>query len=283
MIIGYTTGVFDMFHIGHLNILRKAKEQCDFLIVGVSTDKLVQKDKNKTPIIPFENRCAIVEAIRYVDRVVPQEDKNKFGAWQKYHFDRMFVGSDWQGSPQWNGYEKQFGEGGVEIVYLPHTDGISSTLLRELINPNGGGRFATPTTSNIIGYTTGVYDMFHIGHLNILRKAKEKCGYLIVGVSTDECVEEYKHHTPVVPYDERAAIVASIKYVDEVVKQSSMDKLEFLKHRHFDVMFHGNEWKGTELYNKYEQEFAQYGARIEYLSHTDGISSSMLREKLSII
>ena len=283
MIIGYTTGVFDMFHIGHLNILRKAKEQCDFLIVGVSTDKLVQKDKNKTPIIPFENRCAIVEAIRYVDRVVPQEDKNKFGAWQKYHFDRMFVGSDWQGSPQWNGYEKQFGEVGVEIVYLPHTDGISSTLLRELINPNGGGRFATPTTSNIIGYTTGVYDMFHIGHLNILRKAKEKCGYLIVGVSTDECVEEYKHHTPVVPYDERAAIVASIKYVDEVVKQSSMDKLEFLKHRHFDVMFHGNEWKGTELYNKYEQEFAQYGARIEYLSHTDGISSSMLREKLSII
>lgn len=139
MIIGYTTGVFDMFHIGHLNILRRAKEQCDYLIVGVSTDELVQHDKNKTPIIPFENRCAIVEAIRYVDKVVPQVDKNKFGAWEKYHFNRMFVGSDWKGTPQWNGYEKQFGEVGVEIVYFQHTDGISSTLLRELIKPNGGG------------------------------------------------------------------------------------------------------------------------------------------------
>lgn len=130
----------------------------------------------------------------------------------------------------------------------------------------------------IIGYTTGVFDMFHIGHLNILRRAKEKCDYLIVGVSTDEVVEGYKHHKPIIPYDQRAAIVEAIKYVDEVVPQSSMDKTEFLKQRHFDVMFHGDEWKGTDLYNKYEEEFAKFGARIEYLSHTEGISSSMLRE-----
>lgn len=133
MIIGYTTGVFDMFHIGHLNILRRAKEQCDYLIVGVSTDELVQRDKHKSPIIPFENRCAIVEAIRYVDKVVPQEDKNKYGAWEKYHFNRMFVGSDWQGTPQWKGYEKQLGAVGVEIVYFPHTDGVSSSMLREKV------------------------------------------------------------------------------------------------------------------------------------------------------
>lgn len=131
----------------------------------------------------------------------------------------------------------------------------------------------------VIGYTTGVFDMFHIGHLNILKRAKEKCDYLIVGVSTDECVESYKHHTPVIPYEDRAAIVEAIKYVDEVVPQETMDKTEFLKKRHFDVMFHGDEWKGTELYNRYEGEFAKYGARIEYLPHTDGISSSMLREK----
>ena len=133
-IIGYTTGVFDMFHIGHLNILRRAKEQCDYLIVGVSTDKLVMHEKHKTPIIPFESRCAIVGAIRYVDEVVPQVDKNKFAAWEKLHFNKMFVGSDWKGTPQWKEFEKQFKPYGVEIVYLPHTDGISSTLLAEKLD-----------------------------------------------------------------------------------------------------------------------------------------------------
>lgn len=133
MIIGYTTGVYDMFHIGHLNILQRAKEQCDYLIVGVSTDELVQHDKNKIPIIPFENRCKIVEAIKYVDKVIPQINKDKFEVWKKLHFHKMFVGSDWQGTPQWNEYEKEFSQVGVEIVYLSHTEGISSTILRKKI------------------------------------------------------------------------------------------------------------------------------------------------------
>ncbi len=132
-IIGYTTGVYDMFHIGHLNVIRRAKERCDYLIVGVSTDELVQKDKNKTPVIPFEERAEIVRAIKYVDQVVPQEDKNKMGAWEQYHFDKMFVGSDWEGTPQWKKYEEEFERVGVEIVYLPHTDGISSTQLTGVI------------------------------------------------------------------------------------------------------------------------------------------------------
>ena len=133
MIVGYTTGVYDMFHIGHLNVIRRAKELCDYLIVGVSTDELVMREKNKAPVIPFEERFQIVEAIKYVDRVVPQTDKNKFGAWERYHFNKMFVGSDWKGTPQWDQYEKQFEPVGVEIVYLPHTDGISSTNLTNVI------------------------------------------------------------------------------------------------------------------------------------------------------
>lgn len=133
MVIGYTTGVYDMFHIGHLNVIRRAKEQCDYLIVGVSTDELVQKEKNKTPIIPFSERLSIVEAIRYVDKVVPQIDKNKLAAWEKYKFNKMFVGSDWKGTDTWIGFEKQFRPLGVEIVYLDHTDGISSSILREKI------------------------------------------------------------------------------------------------------------------------------------------------------
>ena len=131
-----------------------------------------------------------------------------------------------------------------------------------------------------IGYTTGVFDLFHIGHLNILKRAKEQCEFLIVGVSTDECVESYKHKIPIIPYEQRAAIVAAIKYVDEVVPQTSMDKVEFLKTRHLDVKYHGDEWKGTDLYNHYEVEFTKYGAKIEYLTHTEGICSSMLREKI---
>lgn len=132
-IIGYTTGVYDMFHIGHLNVIKRAKEQCDYLIVGVSTDELVQKEKNKTPVIPFQERIEIVKSIKYVDEVVPQVDKNKFNAWTKLKFNKMFVGSDWQNTPQWNKYEEQFAPQGVSIVYLPHTDGISSTKLTKVL------------------------------------------------------------------------------------------------------------------------------------------------------
>lgn len=123
--------------------------------------------------------------------------------------------------------------------------------------------------------------MFHVGHLNILRRAKEQCDFLIVGVSTDELVQTYKHKTPIVPFAERAAIVESIRYVDCVVAQTTMDKLEAWRQHRFDVMFHGDEWKGTELYNRYEAEFAKVGVEICYLPHTDGISSSLLRDKLS--
>ena len=133
MIIGYTTGVFDMFHIGHLNILRRARERCDYLIVGVSTDELVEQDKQHRPAIPFDQRIQIVQAIRYVDQVVPQRNKDKLSAYlsMEPRFHRMFVGSDWQGSPQWVRYEEQFRPYGVEIIYLPYTDCVSSTMLRQ--------------------------------------------------------------------------------------------------------------------------------------------------------
>ncbi len=133
MIIGYTTGVFDLFHIGHLNILKRAKEKCDFLIVGVSTDELVMQYKNKTPVISFEERVQIVEAIKYVDKVVPQTHRDKFAAWEEYKFDRMFVGDDWKGSPLFTELEEKFKPFGVEIVYFPYTEGTSSTLLKKAL------------------------------------------------------------------------------------------------------------------------------------------------------
>ena len=125
--VGYTTGVFDMFHVGHLNILRRAKEQCEYLIVGVSTDEVVQTYKHKTPIICFEQRVAIVESIKHVDKVVAQSTMDKMEAWKELKFDVMFHGSDWQNSALYDDYVRRFAEVGVDVVFLPHTDGISST------------------------------------------------------------------------------------------------------------------------------------------------------------
>lgn len=132
--VGYTTGVFDMFHIGHLNILRRAKEQCEQLIVGVTTDELCYARKQKYPIICEADRVAIVEAIRYVDKVVPQSDMDKLRAVKELGADAVFVGSDWKGTEAWQRYETEFAEAGCTVVYLDHTDGISSTILRERLN-----------------------------------------------------------------------------------------------------------------------------------------------------
>lgn len=132
--IGYTTGVFDLFHIGHLNIIRRAKERCDFLIVGVSTDELVKSYKHKTPIIPFEERKAIVEALKYVDMVVPQDSMDKLIAWQRYHFDAVFHGDDWKGSSMYTEVEQKLKVVGCDMVFLPHTDGTSSTIITEILH-----------------------------------------------------------------------------------------------------------------------------------------------------
>lgn len=131
-IIGYTTGVFDLFHIGHLNLLRRAKEHCDYLIAGVTVDELVAY-KHKRAVIPFEERIQIIQAIKYVDKAVPQTSMDKMAAWEKYHFNVMFVGSDWKGTPKWNVIEEEFSKIGVKIIYFPYTQGVSSTLLNEIL------------------------------------------------------------------------------------------------------------------------------------------------------
>ena len=126
-----------MFHIGHLNILRRAKEKCDYLIVGVSTDELVMEYKNKTPIIPFEERAEIVRSIDCVDRVIAQENRDKYAAWRELKFDVMFVGDDWKGKPLFMKVEEEFKKVGVDVVYFPYTKDTSSTILREKLGAKG--------------------------------------------------------------------------------------------------------------------------------------------------
>jgi glycerol-3-phosphate cytidylyltransferase len=125
-LIGYTTGVFDMFHQGHLNILRNAKALCDRLVVGVSTDELCLSYKKKLPIMPFEERVAIMRAIKYCDAVVPQTSMDKYAAWEKYQFDVFFHGDDKGSTKAWKGIDR-LKKAGVKIVFLPYTIGVSST------------------------------------------------------------------------------------------------------------------------------------------------------------
>ena len=133
-VIGYTAGVFDLFHIGHLNILKRAKENCDYLIVAVSTDELVRQYKNKSPVVCYEERVEIVKAIKYVDMVVPQENRNKIEALEKYKFHKMFVGDDWKGTEFFMSLEPIFKEHGAEIVYFSYTKETSTTFLKEKLS-----------------------------------------------------------------------------------------------------------------------------------------------------
>ena len=133
MITGYTSGVFDLFHIGHLNMLKNSKSLCDKLIVGVTTDELVAY-KNKTPVINHLERMEIVRSIKHVDVVVPQSDMDKMKMWRRLQFDVMFVGDDWFESDKWQLFDEQFKAIGVKIIYFPYTKGTSSTLINKTLN-----------------------------------------------------------------------------------------------------------------------------------------------------
>lgn len=133
MTIGYTTGVYDLFHIGHLNLLKNAKGMCDKLIVGVTVDELVAY-KGKHAMIPFEDRIEIVRSIKYVDAAVPQYDMDKLTACKKLGATFLFVGDDWYATEKWQDYEKQFADEGIKIVYFPYTKGVSSTKINEALS-----------------------------------------------------------------------------------------------------------------------------------------------------
>lgn len=134
IIIGYTTGVFDLFHIGHVKILQKAKSLCDKLVVGVSTDALVKKYKNKKPIIPFSERVEVIKNNKCVDLVVSQNSLDKFKNWNKLKYDVMFVGDDWYATKKWKDLDKEFRKLGVKIVYLPYTKKTSSTKINKILD-----------------------------------------------------------------------------------------------------------------------------------------------------
>ena len=134
-----------------------------------------------------------------------------------------------------------------------------------------------------IGYTCGVFDMFHVGHLNLLEKCKSMCDYLIVGVCNDEYVRNIKHKEPVYSEQDRVRILEALKVVDRaelVTIEATNDKILAIEKFHFDVLFSGDDWKGSERYQKTEEQFKKYGAFIEYFPYTQGISTTQIKEKI---
>lgn len=132
-IIGYTAGVFDLFHIGHLNLLKKSKENCDFLIVGVNSDNLVRQYKNKTPIIPENERMEIVGSLKFVDKVVLINTRDKLDAYNKYKFNRIFVGDDWKGHPSYIEASEKLKPYNVDFIFFPYTKTTSSTIIKKVL------------------------------------------------------------------------------------------------------------------------------------------------------
>lgn len=130
--VGYTQGVYDMFHIGHLNLLNHAKEYCDYLIVGVNSDALVEEYKHKIPVIREAERAEIVRNIKSVDEVVIANTLDKNVALDLYHFDAIFIGDDWKGNSRWEQTKVELRKKGVDVVFLPHTNGVTSTMLRPI-------------------------------------------------------------------------------------------------------------------------------------------------------
>ena len=131
--VGYTDGVYDLFHVGHLNMIQAAKSRCDILIVGVHGDDVVEEYKHRRPIINEEDRRRIIESIKGVDKAVINRFRDKKKLWELHHFDVVFIGDDWKGTERWNRFEKELSEMGVDVVYVPYTKGISTTEIREMI------------------------------------------------------------------------------------------------------------------------------------------------------
>lgn len=128
---GFTVGTFDMFHVGHLNLVRQAKEYCEYLIVGIHSDEWVVQCKNRPTVITYEDRADIVGSVCYVDEVVKNETRSKLEAWEKYHFDVAFIGDDWKDTEVWNRIEEELKQVGCDVIYIPYTQGISTTQIRE--------------------------------------------------------------------------------------------------------------------------------------------------------
>lgn len=260
---GYVSGTFDMFHMGHLNLLRRAKEHCDYLIVGVLSDECVISNKKKAPVISLNDRIEIIRACKYVDEVdvTTAELINKVNAWGKYHFDAMFTGDDHK-TDGWAWEEPELNKLGAELVFFPYTEHVTSTKLRDVLEGHGKLR-------KVITY--GTFDLFHDGHRRLLERARELGDYLIVGVTTEQYDIQRGKLNVVDSLIKRIDNVRNFGVADKVIiEEKEGQKIEDIQKYGAQVFTVGSDWRGKFDYLK---EYCQ----VVYLDRTKCISSTKLR------
>lgn len=259
MATGYVLSVFDMVDVGDVDIVQQAAEGVDRVEARVLSDEAVFGVTGRPPVVPAMERLEIVGSIRQVDDAA------------------IFDPAD--------PLKRRSGD----LVFGRTDVGIGSAPVDHWLQPRAVARAAGDigqaatlrTADGVLGYVPGAWDMFHIGHLNILKRARENCTRLVVGVVTDEALFQAKGKYPIVPLAERMEVVAAMDIVDAVVVDFSSSKLAAWDRVHFDVLFKGDDWRGTAKGERLETEMASVGAAVHYFPYTAHTSSTALRQILA--
>ena len=260
--VGLLTGAFDLLSAAQLDVLEQARSRCDRLVVRVRTDEQVERLEGIAPVMALDDRVRLVAALRAVDDVV-------------------VAGDDTWPDPSGPGLAYVFTDAAPDArpeVLRPRTGGRPLPGAADLLHPRARG----PAQDDRVrtGYVPGGWDLFHVGHLRILERARARCDRLVVGVVTDEGLVAAKGRPPVVPFGERAAVVAAVGLVDEVVADTSASKRLAWERVGFDVLFKGDDWQGTPKGDRLETEMAEVGVELRYFPYTPDASSTALRSVL---
>lgn len=270
-IIIYSSVASDFFHFGHLKLLRQANELGDIHITGVLTDNAISTYKKK-PTTNLSERKAIISALNCVDIVMTQDSldpsKNLKEIYENFKTPKIIlvVGSNWKNVPG----EEFIKKIGGKLIKFPFYDKFKEE--------NDKNKIFIGEKRKIV-YTAGTWDLFHIGHLNILKKSKKLGTKLIVGVSTDKLVKSYKENYPAIPYEHRISLIKNSKYVDKVVKQEKLLDIEELKKLKIDILTIGSDWKNKRL-KGLEWAKKQPNIKVVFIDYTKDISSTKIKRDI---
>lgn len=255
----FVVSVFDMVNVGDVDVVHQAAKDVDRVEARVLSDDHVFEAFGREPVIPADERLEIIGSVRAVSGAAIYDPHEPLKA-----NDRTVV----------------YGRANVSAADAPVDHWLKPRF--DQVGLDGQGVIPpTGTTTGLVGYVPGAWDMFHVGHLNILRRARENCDHLVVGAVTDDALYEAKGKYPVVPLAERLRILAAMELVDAVVVDFSSSKLDVWNRVHFDVLFKGDDWQGTPKGSQLESEMSSVGAAVHYFPYTPHVSSTSLRRVLA--